>query len=160
MPRERKTLPPKPGKDKLLVPVGRKETKAENIGEATKGMEPGEARSGFLIGRKNYNTRQPDYMPPPENLTAEETARKKIIRDLLGKIIIPNSLSSKSTPEMDKRSLINKLNRLRLEELISFLPERVLTLTNEQLSQIVAGESDIYEEEKVEIQDKFVKISP
>ena len=154
MPRERKYLPQKPGKENLLI----KQRGAKGIGDALAGMKGGEARTGFL-GDGNI-VRKPDYMPKPENLDASELALKKTIQKLLISVIQPNPLSSKSTTEMDKRSLVNKLNRSSLVQLKGFLPSRIKRMPVEKVQQILDGTAAIEEEEKVEIQTFYMNISP
>ena len=157
MPRERKFLAPKPGKEQLLIRRSKKNNPT-TIGEALKGMQRGEDRTGFL-GNGNI-VRKPDYIPEPENLDSEGVARKKAIQSLLAKMIIPNSLGSKSTPEQDRRSLVNKLNKQSLSELERFLPDSLKGLTTNQLEQVVSGETGIVEGAEAEIQQKYMDISP
>jgi len=156
MPREPKFLPPKPGKERLLIKS--KQSNPQTLEEATKGMQRGEERTGFL-GEGNI-VRKPDYMPEPEKLDADGIARKKAIQSLLLKVIQPVSLSSKSTSEQDRRSLVNKLNKSSLDELKRFLPDRVKRLSTDKLELIVGGEGDITEEEKAEIQTRYMDLSP
>lgn len=156
MPRERKVLPPKPGKDQLFVKRGRKESPV-TVEEALKGMKPGEKREGHLGG---ISLKKPDFVPEVDSLDSDGLARKGAIKNLLIRVIQPNSLGSKSTPEMDRRAFVNKVNKLTLKELRRFLPERVDSLATEQLEQIASGASDIFEEEKAETQQRYMDISP
>lgn len=159
MARTRTILPPKPGKEQLLIKSGRnKASNTPTIKEATAGMQRGEVRTGFL-GEGNL-LHKPDFIPGPENLGPDGVARKRVTQDLLAKWIIPNSLSAKSTPELDRKSMVNKLRKSTLAELQRLLPESVNELTTEQLKQIFAGESDIGDEQKAEIQDLYLNVSP
>ena len=152
----RKFLPQKPGKSALLVPAGRKNP--ETIADATHGMQRGEARTGFLHGVNL--ARKPDFIPVAENLSENEKVRKGVCRDLLIKLIIPNALSTKSTPEQDRRSLSGKLNKLNLVELERFLPDRLRQASVDELQTILNGDGSLTEEEKNHMQDSYRNISP
>lgn len=141
----------KPGKENLIVPRGRKA--AEGAGEVMANMKRGDARFGGHV-------RQPDFIPEPENLDTEGIARKRVLRGLLVSVLIPDSLSSKSSPEQDKRSLVNKLNKRMLKELKGFIPDRINRMSVEKLQNIIDGTEEITDEEKVEMQDLYKNISP
>jgi len=154
--KERKILAPKPGKEEMLVKMGRKGN-PENVTDAVAGMQRGEKRSGSL---GDDTAKLPDRTPEMENLDVDGKARKGAIKSLLINTIQPTSLGFKSTPDMDRRAFVNKANRMTLAELRRFMPERVDSLTTEQLKDIASGESDIFEEEKAEIQTIYMDLSP
>ena len=144
--RTKKMLPPKPGKEHLLIKSG-----AKSIGEALAGMKGGESRTGFL-GDGNI-VRKPDYEPIPES--PQDVKLKRAIQQLLVSIIEPNPLSNKSTNEADKRSLVRKLSKTARNDLIRFLPERLKNMAPEELAIV-----EVSEGEKAEIQDLYLEISP
>ena len=151
MPRTEQYLRPK--KDDLLVPMGRKQ-KPESASEVTAGMKAGEKRAGRTGGK-------PDpVIEEPEVLDAEGVEQKRLFQAILTKTILPNSLSSKSTPEADKRSLVNKLNRRTLRELRGLIPDRIKRMSNEKLEKILDGTEEMLDEEKVEIQTLYMEVSP
>ena len=143
-----KMLGPKPGKEHLLVPVG---SKPATVAEGLAGMKGGESRSGFLGG--GNIVRKPDYEPIPDSIV--DLKAKRLIQKMLAEIIEPNPLSAKSTVEMDRRSLVQKLNKSSLGDLKRFLPLRLRSLTPEELEIIT-----VTEEEKAEIQDFYKDCSP
>lgn len=153
MARQPKFLPPKPGKENLLI-KRKKQEGAESINEALQGMKGGETRSGFL-GDGNI-IRQPDFVPEPDKVS--DALLKKTMQKLLASVIEPNPLSNKSTAEMDKRSLVNKLNRRSLDELKELLPRRIRRFDVEKIQGLLDGA--ISEEEKVEIQGLYMEVSP
>ena len=155
MPRTKTYLEPKPGKSKLLI---KSRQNPGSVNEALVGMRGGEERTGFL-GSGNLS-RKPDYVSPSENLDGDEKERKRLLQNLLTKTIEPNSLSSKSTHEMDRRSLARKLNKRSLDELWVFLPEKVKRLSNEKLKSIVEGVDSLSEEDKADIQTLYMEVSP
>lgn len=160
MPKEKRFLGPKPKKEKLFIKSGKgASSEPATISEAMANMSQGDERSGRL-GGKHKNLRLPDYVPEPENLDRTGANRKKAVQDLLAKVIQPISLGIKATPDMDKRSLVNKLKKQTLVELERFLPTTVNRLTTEQLEQVASGETDIEEEDKAEIQSLYMDISP
>src|SRR3990167_5335383 len=140
-------LPPKPGKESLLIP------RTRSVNEALAGVHKAGGYTGFL-GEGNV-VKKPDYEIPVENLTASDKARKQAIASLLMDVIEPVQLSSKSTVEMDRRSLLNKIKKQSLEELRRFLPTRVKHLPTETLQA-----DQLSEDEKAEIQDNYKEISP
>lgn len=145
-------LPPKP---KNLVPMGTKNP--ETVNEALAGPIPeGETRTGFL--GKGNTVHKADYLPS-EALSAMEKQQKKLLQDFLGKTIEPVSLSMKSTGELDKRALVNKLRKSMLTELLRLVPERIKSMTPEELEQ-ASRENTITEEEKAEIQSLYLDVSP
>lgn len=148
MARTKTMLPPKPGKENLLISLNKK-----NVNEALAGVHKAGGYTGFL-GDGNI-VKKPDYEAPPETLTASDKARKKAIADLLMAVIEPVQLSSKSTIEMDRRSLLNKIKKQSLDELRRFLPTRVKHLPTENLQA-----DQLPEDEKAEIQDAYKEISP
>lgn len=150
MPRTEQYLKPK--KEELLVPMGRKEP--ESAGEVMARMKGGEKRVGRTGGKPTPKIEE------PEVLNAEGIEQKRLVQAILTKIIMPVSLSSKSTPEADKRSLINKLNRRALRELRVLLPDRIKRMSNEKLKQILDGTEEMLDEEKVEIQNLYMEVSP
>lgn len=152
MPKTRTYLKPK--KKDLLVKRGRKESDTTVEG-AMAGMKGGEARGGDLWGK---TTRSVD-MPEPDNLDADGIARKRAIVSLLTSVIMPNSLSSKSTPEMDKRSLINKLNKSTFVEIKRLVPDRIKRMSTEKLQGILDGTEEVLDEEKVEMQNLYMDTS-
>jgi hypothetical protein len=149
MPRPRKVLAPKPSKEQMFVKVGQRPA---SVNEALKEVHKSGAYTGFL-GEGDV-VKKPDYVPPEEILDTDGIARKKAVTDLLIKTIEPNQLSSKSTPEMDKRALFSKLKKSSLDELLRFLPSRVKKLHTEQL------QAELTNEEKLEVQDNYKEISP
>ena len=152
MPRTKTYL--KPGKEKLLVKMGRKENVPESAEEIMAGMKRGEERIG------GSPPKNPPFIPTPETLDAEGMAQKRALQSLLVKYILPNSLSSKSSPEADRRSLINKLNRRTLKELRELVPVRIKRMSSEKLKGILDGTEEILDEEKVEIQNLYMDTSP
>lgn len=152
MPREKKYLKPK--KDKLLVKMGRKE-QTQTVTGVMADMEGGEKREGDLW-KKKY---RPDYIQPPDNLDADGLARRRAMVSLLTQIIMPNSLSSKSTAEMDKRSFVNKLNKSTFVQIKRLIPDRIKRLSTEKLQSAVLNPDEILDEEKVEMQNLYMDIS-
>ena len=155
MVKEKRMLEPKPGKEQLFI---RKGKKVETISGALVGMKGGESRVGFL-GEGNI-IRKPDYIPEPENLGEEDKACKRTIQTLLTNVIEPNPLSTKSTLQLDRRSLVGKLSKSTLDELKRFLPTRIKRMSAEKLQQILDDSTKITDEEKVEIQSLYQNISP
>jgi len=145
MARTKTMLAPKPGKEQLLIKRG-------NVGEALAGMKGGESRSGFLGGNI---VKKPDYEVPEEVLDEAGKLRRKAIMELLMAVIEPSQLSSKSTPEMDRRSLFNKLKKSSLEELKRFLPDKMNHTPTEHLKA-----ESLSDEQKAGIQDLYKEISP
>ncbi len=154
MPRTKSYLKPKKGS--LIVPRGRKETVKgpETAEEVMAGMKGGDVRTGVVSPTK------PTYVPLVETLTSDTIAQKRALQSLLAKYIMPNSLSSKSTADADKRSLVNKLNRRTLQELKELVPDRIKRMSVEELKSILDGSGDILDEEKVEIQNLYMGTSP
>lgn len=152
MARQPKFLPPKPGKDKLLI-KGTQGKKPETLDEAIKDMKSG-GRSGFL-GEGNI-IRKPDYRPEVDSST--NLPMKRAIQMLLINTIQPNPLSIKSSPEMDKRSLVNKINRRSLSELKQLLPNGMKYIPLEELNTIL--EKGMSDEDKAEIQNLYMEVSP
>lgn len=149
----------KPGKENLIAPLGRKA--ASKAGEVMAGMERGEERTGQGKQMPSSNhPNLPDYMPEPENLDAEGIAQKRVLRGLLVSVLVPNSLSSKTSGEQDKRSLVSKLNKRTLKELKGFVPDRINRMSVLKLQNILDGTEEITDEEKVEMQDLYKDISP
>ena len=148
MARQVKMLAPKPGKEKLLIKLG---TKPETLSDALADMHGGESRSGFLSGGNIL--RKPDYVPLPDNI--EGIKQKKAIQKLLMSIIEPNPLSMRSTLEMDRRSLVAKLNRLPLSDIKKLVPERLKDMSPEEIAIV-----EVTDEEKAEIQDLYKEVSP
>mgnify|MGYP001558894029 CR=1 FL=1 len=143
-----KMLEPKPGKEKLLIKLG---TKPGNIGDALTDMHGGESRSGFLSGGNII--RKTDYVPLPDSI--DGIRQKRAIQKVLVGIIEPNPLSMKSTLEMDRRSLVTKLNRLTLSDIKKLVPERLKGMTPEEIAIV-----EVTDEEKSEIQDLYKEVSP
>ncbi len=161
MPREKTFLPPKPGKEKLLIPLRKSQQSQQNpgdIGQALKAMHGGEIRTGFL-GTGDI-VRKPDTLPEVDMLDAEGVARKKAIQALLAKVIQPNSLSNKSSKEQDKRSLVFKLSKCSMRELMRLLPEVVACLTTRQMEDIANGITNIAEADEAGIQERYIDLSP
>ena len=140
-------LGPKPGKDEMFIKIGH----PKDIKEATTGMKGGESREGFL-GEGNI-IRKPDYVPKPDDV--QSLMHKKVIQKRLLEIIDPNPLSAKSTVEMDRRSLVNKLKKSSLADLKRLLPKRLGNMDPRELEI-----AEILEEEKAEIQDLYKDVSP
>ncbi len=92
--------------------------------------------------------------------TDDEKARKVVIQTLLIRNITPNRLGSKYTSEDARQSLVRKMDKSLLAELVRFLPERLNGLSTEALLAIVEGTESITDEERVYIQDKYKDISP
>ena len=145
MARKLSVLPPKPGKEHLLI-------RPKTVSEATAGMQGKEAREGFL-GAGNI-IRKPDFVVS-ESLSERERIRKRAIQKFLATVIQPNALSSKSTAEMDKRALVNKINRSTLTELERFLPEHICEMDTSGMEQMTLEEVD-----QEEIQNRYMAISP
>ena len=146
----------KPNKGNLLVKKGNRDV-PEAPEEIMSGMKGGEGRSAT----KNwYPKKHIPIVIEPENLDADGIAQKRATISLLTKVIMPNSLSSKSTDIADKRSLVNKLNRCRLEELRRLIPDRIKRMSTEKLQSISDGTEEILDEESVEIQTLYMDISP
>ena len=152
--KERKTMV-KPGKDNLLVPMGRGQE--ITIDEATAGMKSG-SRSGYLGTGENL-LKKPGYVAT-ENLSEMEKIQKKLLRDLLIKVIEPNSLGNRSTPAMDRRSLVNKINRLLLDEILKMVPEDYRSMKNEDLQKFASNPDLLSEGDKAQIQLLYMDISP
>ncbi len=148
MSRPRKTLAPKPSKEELFI-----KKRPQSVNEALAGVHKAGGYTGFL-GDGDLLAK-PDYVPPPEKLDAEGKVLKQTIINLLMRLIEPSQLSSKSTPEMDKRSFFNKLKKSSLDELKRFLPKRLKKMTSVQLES-----ASITDEEKAEMQDIYREISP
>jgi len=128
------------------------------LNEATAGpMKEGETRAGFL-GEGNI-IRKPDYVAQ-DGRTAEDKARKKALQTILGQTIEPNALSSKSSPAMDRRALVNKLSRGTLEDLLRLCPERLKDMTIGDLQEVIAGTVELSEWDKAEIQNLYMDVSP
>ena len=146
----------KPKKGSLLVEQGRKSERAtEGAGEAMAGMQRGDKRVG-----RGWSEKKLKRTPEPENLDAEAIARRHAIIGLLSSVIMPNSLSSKSTELMDRRSLLNKLNKRTLRELKELTPDRLKRMSAEKLGEIFDGTEELPDGEKVEIQDLYKDLSP
>jgi len=143
----------KPAKENLLIKKGQR----PNPGEIMAGMKGGEERVG--TGRLDGSKRRPDFMPS-ETLDAEDTAKKRTLIELLTKIITPNSLSSKSTPEQDKRSLVNKLNKSMLKEIKELVPDRIKRMSPEKLQELIENTDLVTDSEQVEIQTLYMDASP
>lgn len=148
MARPRKMLAPKPEKDKMFVPVG---TKVQTINEAMKGVHTAGEHVGFLGGNI---IRKPDYIQR-EELSADEKEQKKAIQALLLSVIQPNELSSKSTPEADRRSLVNKFNKSTLDDLLRMLPVDLRSFSASEIK-----EYQISEAERADIQEIYKERSP
>lgn len=125
---------------------------------ALKGMEPGDARKGFLPG--GNITRLPDYVPEEEVLSKEEAERKTLIQKLLLKWVVPNELSSRSNENLDRKSMASKFQKNTLAELMRFLPDWFVDVSNEKLQAYLEGDEILSDEDKAEIQDKYKDISP
>ena len=147
----------KPGRDSLMVPMGRG-NKETTIGQAIAGMRGGENREGFLGDGTNL-IKKPGY-EATEDLSAMEKQQKKLWQNLLGKVIEPNALSSKSSPAMDRRSLVTKLNRSLLEEILRLVPDSMKRLSNEELQKLNENPDLISESDKAEIQTLYLDVSP
>ena len=146
----------KPNKGNLLVKKGERDI-PETPGAIMAGMRGGEER----YATKNYYPKK--HIPviqEPEILDADGIAQKRAVIGLLTKVIMPNSLSSKSTDIADKRSLVNKLNRSTLKKLREFVPDRIKRLSTEKLQSIASGTEEILDEESVEIQTLYMDLSP
>ncbi len=146
----------KPNKGNLLVKKGTRDIPEAPV-EITAGMRGGEARSD---SKHWYPKRHTPIILEPESLDADGIAQKRATISLLTKVILPNSLSSKSTDIADKRSLVNKLNRCRLEELRRLIPDRIKRMSTEKLQSILDGTEEILDEESVEIQTLYLDVSP
>ena len=146
----------KPNKGNLLVKKGQREV-PETPGEIMANMRGGEERSATAT---YYPKKHPPVVQEPEVLDADGIALKRATISLLTKVIVPNSLSSKSTDIADKRSLVNKLNRNTLKKLREFVPDRIKRLSTEKLQAIASGTEEILDEESVEIQTLYMDISP
>ena len=153
MVRTKSFLPPKPGKTELLI---KQKGAPSNVATALAGMKGGESRSGFL-GEGNI-IRKPDFVVS-EDLGMNEKAQKKMLQTFLGQVIEPTALSSKSSPSMDRRALVNKLNRSTLSDLLRLVPERLRQMSAKQLEETIATNS-IMEEEKADIQNLYMDASP
>ena len=146
----------KPDKSNLLVKRGQRDV-PDTPGEIMAGMKGGEER----VGTKTYYPKKNiPIIPEPEVLNTEGIALKRATIGLLTKVIMPNSLSSKSTDIADKRSLVNKLNRRTLKELREFVPDRIKRMSVEKLQNIANGTEEVLDEESVEIQTLYMGISP
>jgi len=117
-----------------------------------------ERRVGFLGGINE--TRLPDYVPEREVLSIEEAEKKTLITQLLLKWIVPNELSSRSKPELDKKSLASKLHKTTLKGLMDFLPDWFSSVAINNLKSYISGEEELSDEDKAEIQDRYKDISP
>ncbi len=148
MPRPRTMLEPKPSKEELFI-----KKRPQTVNEALVDIHTAGQHTGFL-GAGDI-VKKPDYVPPPEILDAEGKALKQTITNLLMSLIEPSQLSSKSTPEMDKRSFFNKLKKSSLEELKRFLTKRLKKMTS-----VLLESATITDEEKAEMQDIYREISP
>ena len=142
----------KPGKENLII--SNKKRVPKSAEDVMAGMKGGDERIG-----SNYTIKSAPK-PAVDNLDAEGIAQKRAMRDLLISAIVPNSLSSKSSPEQDKRSLVGKFNKCTLKELKGFIPDRIKRMSVEKLKGILDGTEEITDEEKVEIQDLYMGISP
>jgi len=129
----------------------------ETPGEITAGMRGGEERSAT---KTYYPKKHPPIIEEPEILDADGIAQKRALISLLSKVIMPNSLSSKSTDIADRRSLVNKLNRSTLKKLREFVPDRIKRMSTEKLQSIASGDEQILDEESVEIQTLYMDLSP
>ena len=125
--------------------------------KALAGMKPGEKREGFLGGE---GSRKPDYIPEEEVLSPAEAERKRIIFELLMKWVVPNELSAKSTPRIDKRSLASKLNKTTLARLLGFLPPWFKDVPTKKLTAYLDGEEELSDADHAYIQDQYKDISP
>ncbi len=92
--------------------------------------------------------------------TEDEKARKVVIQTLLIRNITPMRLGSKYTAEDCRQSLIRKMDKSTLDNLVRFLPERLNALSTEAILAIVEGTESITDEERVYIQDKYKELSP
>jgi hypothetical protein len=144
----------KPGKENLLVPMGR----GKNINEAIAGMKGGETRSGYLGTGENL-LKKPGYVAM-EDLSQEEKEQKRLLQELLGKVIEPNALSTKSSPEMDRRSLIGKLKKSLMDDLLKLVPKSIKEMSNEELRSLVSSIETMDEADKAEIQSLYMDVSP
>src|SRR4030042_843810 len=134
-----KTLPPKPGKEDQFIKVGSPGT----VKEALAGKFEGKGRGGFLGGNI---IRKDDYVVQ-ENLSVDEKAQKKALQVLLGQTIEPNAISSKSTPAMDRRSLVTKLGKSTLDDILRLCPERLKAMNSKELQEVLAGNDPLSEDE-------------
>lgn len=125
---------------------------------ALKGMEPGDARKGFLPG--GNQTRKMDYVRDVEELSVEDAERKNIIRELLLKWIEPNELSSRSNKSLDTKSLAGKLNRLYLVDMMNLLPSWFQSVPTEKLIAYRDDKEILSAQDKAEIQERYKDISP
>lgn len=125
---------------------------------AIEGMEPGQSRAGFLPG--GNITRLPDYIPPREELSPEDSERKGVIRNLLLKWIEPNELSSRSNKSLDLKSWAGKLNRMTLVEMLRLLPDWFGDVPIEKLNEYLNDTESLLEGDKAEIQERYKDISP
>jgi len=141
----------KPNKSNLLVKRGTRPAP----GDMMAGMKRGEERVG--TGRLDGSKKRADFMPT-ETLSADDTARKRAFISLLTKVVTPNSLSSKSTLEQDKRSLVDKLNKSMLKEIKELVPDRIKRMSLEKLQELdIDGVTD---SEQVEMQTLYMDASP
>ena len=145
----------KPDKSNLLVKMGRKK-EPETAEEILASLKEAE-KSGT---RHFYPKKHPPIIEEPEVLDDEGIAQKRALTDLLTKIVIPNPLSARSTPEADKRSFVLKLNRSTLKQIRGFVPDRIKRMSAEKLQELVADTSLVREDEKVEMQSLYMDISP
>lgn len=150
-----RVLPSKPGKDNQLIRMGR--PKKQTINEALGGMKGGEAREGFL-GTGNI-VHKPDFVSQ-ETLSSTEKMRKKHLQVILGQVIEPNAISSKSSPAMDRRSLVTKLGKSTLAELLRLTPDSLKTMSHEELEQIASDAKSLEEDVKADMQNLYLDVSP
>ena len=143
----------KPEKSNLLVNKGQRETP----GEMMAGMKGGEARTETS---RYYPKKHVPIIEEPEVLDEEGVTRRRAIISLLTKVIMPNSLSSKSTDIADKRSLVNKLNRTELKQLKGLIPDRIKRMSAEKLQALVDGTEEVPDDEAVEMQTLYMNASP
>jgi len=120
------------------TPNGQKvETPQQGMRQAIKEikqMPQGRMVSG-VIGK--VKEKQPDTA---EVLTDIEKIEKEDIIAVLNKIITPNKLSARSTPESDRLSFIRKLKLMSLKDLQKFLPEGYKVEANKPIPDTVATE--------------------
>jgi hypothetical protein len=155
--RTHKFLPQKPGKENQLIRRGRP-PKELTLNEAMAGkLKEGEVRTGFL-GEGNI-IHKPDYIVQ-ESLSVEEKARKKALQAILSQVIEPNAISNKSSPQMDRRSLVNKLNRSTLDDLLRLCSDRLQRMTSTELQEIATGKEELTEADKAEVQNLYIDVSP
>lgn len=159
MAKPRTLLPSKPGKEHLLIrQVRRGISGPETIVDALAGMQNTTSASGFLSGGNII--RKPDYVER-ENLSEEDLVRLRWIRKILSIVIEPNQLSMRSTPEMDRRALVSKLNKAPLSTLIRLLPQSLKDKSATELKEVLGNTTDlITDDEKAEIQELYRDVSP